>query len=200
MTDEEIHELAARDFHSQIKANNGRLMGVIKELAAIYKSGSASTPPPALTEDERAARQIAKNILNGEEIDLFVPPEVDREKLLYREKRGIELAIDILNKKYSDARAAQAVAAAEALKPGWRKLMRERTLTRVRLDALDRQAQEILEQSPDRSAIDLPLMNTVGWQPVGEMALEHLIKPSLEADLVTAAELRKASAALDLER
>ena len=115
---------------------------------------------PVLDADEKAAREHARALLNGAAPpSLSSPPEagITLDKVLYREQRGIDIALKILNDKDLVARSVEAVEWAEAHGAEWRALAREITLAAVRLDALERSAQQLLAGCPDLFAVRLPM-------------------------------------------
>jgi hypothetical protein len=160
--------------------------------ANALKNG-VSSESPAVDADERAAREHAKNLLNGSApASLSLPPEITRDKILYREQRGIEIALKILADKDLVARAADAVAWAEANDSRWRALCREITLTAIKLEALEHSARELIEQCCELSAVRLPMANIVGGRSISEIPLGDLTETALAEGVVTSAEIRKA--------
>jgi len=86
---------------------------------------------------------------------LSLPPELARDRVLLREQRGIELAMKILANKDLAARATEAVQWSEANADKWKDLCHDIVLAANKLEALERAAQELLEQCIDISAISL---------------------------------------------
>lgn len=191
-----VHELTSAEISRQIRRHSERRQEIVNERADIYasamKNGGSFTSPIA-DADELAARAHAKALLNGSAPDfLSLPPETSREKILYREQRGIDIALKVLTDKDIAARAAEAVEWAEANGERWRTLCREITLTAVKLEALERNASELLDQCGDVFAIRLPMSNIVGARPVSEMSVRDLTEAALTSGVVTGAEIRKA--------
>lgn len=192
----EIHELTTAEINRQIGAHNERHREIKNERAAMYanalKNGS-SGETPVIDADERAAREHAKNLLNGSAPEsLSLPPEITRDRILLREQRALDIVLKILTDKNVVARAADAVAWAEAHGDQWRTLCREITLAAIRLEALERGAQELLGQCGDIFAVRLPMANIVGGRPISEIPVSDLTETALAEGVVTSAEIRKA--------
>jgi hypothetical protein len=189
---DDIHALTTAEIARQARLLVAEEARIIEERAAIYKGGGTAAETP-IDADERAARAIAKNLLNGNAPEsLILPPEVNRDKMLYRKQRGIRIALKILADKDLVARATEAVIWAEKNADKWKNLCRDVVLTANKLDALERGAQELLEQCIDVSSISLPMANRIGGRPISEMPLNELTEAALEAGVVTASEIRKA--------
>src|SRR5712664_3689984 len=103
-----------------------RELQILNKRAEIYSTaltngGAQSTP--IVSDDEKAALQHAKRLLNGNAPDsLSLPPDITLDKQLYREGRGIQIARKILADKTLVARATEAVEWAEAHGAQWRAL------------------------------------------------------------------------------
>jgi hypothetical protein len=193
--DPQIYEMTAAEIGRQIQRHAARRVEIVSERAALYSiatkaGGSAETT--IADADERAARQHAKNLLNGAAPEsLSLPQEIDRDRILLREQRGIDLAIKILSDKGLVARASEAVTWAEAHDNEWRGLAREITMTAVRLAALERRAGQLLGSCGDIFSIRLPMVNIIGGRPVSETPLSDLVERALAEGLVIQADLRK---------
>jgi hypothetical protein len=195
-TDTEIHELTTAEIARQVRLLSARRREIVEERAAIYadalKNGGGSGSP-MVDADERAAREHAKALLNGNApASLFVPPELTRDKVLSREQRGIDLALDILGRQELVTRAADAVLWAEKHGDRWHALCREIVLTAVRLGALEDAARELLAGCVDHFAILWPMTNHIGLRPVSEVSLNELVENALAQGVTSAAEIRKA--------
>jgi hypothetical protein len=189
---ETIHDLT----RAEIARQKGRLVArraqLVEERADLFASGAMGAENP-IGDDERAARAIAKNLLNGNApASLILPPAVSSDKILFREQRGIEIALKILEDKDLAATAAEAVVWAEANADKWKSLCRDIVLAANKLEALERGAQELLEQCIDLSAISLPMANRFGGRPICETPVNELTEAALAAGVVTAGEIRKA--------
>src|SRR6516165_10761175 len=148
MSKQTLHELTTAEIARQVRVLSDRRQAIVEERAALYsdatKNGGHSSSP-LVDADERAAREHAKALLNGSApASLFVPPELTRDKVLSREQRGIDLALDILGRQELVTRAADAVLWAEKHGDRWHALCREIVLTAVRLGALEDAARELL--------------------------------------------------------
>ena len=191
--DPQIHELVVAETARQIKLHSERRAEIVNERARLYGSISQKGAAPSLDPDEKAAREHAGRLLNGNApAELTIPPEISRDRELLREQRGIDIAIKILGSKEVVARAAWAVSWAETNAPAWHELCRGIILTAIRLDALERRAQQLLEQCPDVAAVRLPLINAVGGRAIAETPLNELVERALSENVITPAEKRKA--------
>jgi hypothetical protein len=192
----EIHALTTAEIARQIRMHSERRLQIVNERAAMYANAlknGGSFETPMVDADERAAREHAKSLLNGAAPEsLSLPPEITRDKMLLREQRGIDIALKILTDKNLGARAADAVAWAEAHRDKWRGLCREITLTAIKLEALEQSASELLGQCADLGAVHLPMANIVGGRPVSEMSVSDLTEIGLAQGVITSAEIRKA--------
>jgi hypothetical protein len=100
---ETIYELTTAEIARQTAPLNARYQEIVSERAANYRSalkngGGGATP--IIDPDERAAREHAKNLLNGSAPgSLLLPPEITRDRALLREQRGIEIALKIFASK-----------------------------------------------------------------------------------------------------
>jgi hypothetical protein len=192
----EIHELTVAEIARQVNALAGRRQQIVNERASTYahalKNGGGGDSP-LVDADERAAREHAKTLLNGSApASLSLPPDITRDKVLYREQRGIDIALKILGDKGLVARAAAAVEWAEANADEWRQIARDTVLTAMRLDELERRAASLLDQCIDITAVNLPMANLLGGRPISETPVSDLIEIALAKGVVTPAEIRKA--------
>jgi hypothetical protein len=192
----EIHALTTAEIGRQARAHNERLRQIVSERAAMYadavKNGTRAEAPVA-DADERAARDIAKRLLNGAAPEsLSLPPEVSHDKILYREQRAIEIVLKILADKELVARTTEAVAWAEEHCDRWRALCRDAVLCAIRLAAVEASAHQLLEQCVDPFAVRLPMANLFGGRSISELPLSDLQETALAEGVVTVAEIRKA--------
>jgi len=197
-TASEIHELTLAEINRQTLTLTTRRRAITEERAAIYaaqvKSGVSIDATPALDADERAAREQAKTLLNGSApASLSLPPEISRDRILAREQRAIDIVLKVLGDKQTAARAATAVAWAEANSDRWRAVCRDITLAAVHLKALEAAARNLLSECVDIFAIRLPMGSIIGDRPVAEQPLDEVIQAALAEGIVTQPELRKAS-------
>ena len=139
---ETIHALTILEVHRQVAIHAARRAQIVEQRRTLYaaalKNGGA-TNTPVLDADEKAAREHARALLNGAAPpSLSSSPEagITLDKVLYREQRGIDIALKILNDKELVARSVEAVEWAGAHGAEWRALAREITLAAVRLDSL----------------------------------------------------------------
>jgi hypothetical protein len=191
-----IHALTTAEIARQIAPYSERLKQIKNERAALYahalKNGGVGDTP-VIDADERAAREHAKNLLNGAAPEfLSLPPEITRDRILLREQRALELVLKILADKDLAARATEAVAWAEEHGDKWRALAREIVLAAVRLGALERVTTELLQQCPDPFAVRLPMGNIIGGRAISETPLSELIAAALAEGVVTSAEIKRA--------
>lgn len=193
---DEIHKLTSAEINRQIRMHTERRSQIVNERAAMYgaalKNGG-SVESPVVDADERAAREHAKTLLNGSApASLLLPPDISRDKILYREQRGIDIALKILTDKDLVARAADAVAWAEANGDKWLALCRETVLTVIKLEALEDRARQLLGECGDVFSVRLPMANVVGGRSITETPISELTETALADGIVTNAEIRKA--------
>jgi hypothetical protein len=81
---------------------------------------------------------------------------------------------------------------AEAHGDEWKALCRDIVLTRVKLDALEQNAQAMIEKCPDVAAVILPMVNWIGCRTIVEMSIEDLVKMATEAGVVSSGEIKTA--------
>jgi hypothetical protein len=192
--DSEIHELTTAEIGRQAAVLAERDREITNELADRYKNALKNGgPTPIIDADEQAAREHARSLLNGSAPEsLSLAPELNRDKILYREKRGIAIALKILASKDLVARATEAVQWAEEHGGEWRALCRDIVLTAVRLDALEDSARRLLEQCIDIHSVRLPMANLIGGRPIAETPISDLVETAMAAGVVTSDEIRKA--------
>jgi hypothetical protein len=190
----EIHELTTAEIGRQTTVIVERDRQITAELAERYKNALKNGgPPPMIDADEQAAREHARSLLNGSAPEsLSLAPELNRDKILYREKRGIAIALKILASKDLVARAVEAVRWAEEHDGEWRTLCRDIVLTAVRLNELEDRSQRLLGQCIDVSSIRLPMANVIGGRAISETPISDLTERALAAGVVTSAEVKKA--------
>lgn len=129
---ETIHELTTEEISRQVKIHSDRRAQIVEERAAICRNMSRTGADPVIDEDERAAREHARTLLNGAAPQsLSVPPEIAYDRILLREQRALDLVLKILSNKNLALRAAEAVAWAEEHADEWRTLCRETVLTAI---------------------------------------------------------------------
>jgi hypothetical protein len=190
----EIHELTTAEIGRQTTVIVERDRQITAELAERYKNALKNGgPPPMIDADEQAAREHARSLLNGSAPEsLSLAPELNRDKILYREKRGIAIALKILASKDLVARAVEAVRWAEEHDGEWRALCRDIVLAAVRLNELEARSQRLLGQCIDVSSIRLPMANKIGGRAISETPIAELTEIGLAAGIVTSAEIKKA--------
>ena len=192
---DEIRALTRSEIARQVAALNERRAQIVTLRADIYAARvKSASPAPTINPDEAAAREHAKNLLNGSAPDwLSNAPETDRDNQLWREQRGIDIALKVLGTKEVETRAAEAVAWAEANAERWRELVREITLTAVKLKALERTAAELAGQCVDIFAVKMPLLGIVEGQQVFQTPVSELIEAALAEGVVARREIEKAN-------
>jgi hypothetical protein len=190
----EIHELTTVEIGRQTTILAARDVEITNELADRYKTSQRNGgPTPIMDADEQAAREHARSLLNGSAPEsLSLAPELNRDKILYREKRGIAIALKILASKDLVARATEAVMWAEAHRDQWTSLCHDITLSAIRLDALEVSARRLLEQCIDVHSIRLPMANKIGGRSISGTPIAELTEIALAAGVVTAGEVKKA--------
>ena len=191
---ETIHALTRAEIGRQIKIHAARRAAIIEERAALYgQHGPAMGASPAIDDDERASREHARGLLNGNAPkSLLAPPALTRDRVLAREQRALELVLKILSSDEVEARAAEAVRWSEENADRWRILCREIILVAIRLHALECSARELLDQCVDLHAVRLPLANVIGGRPISETSLGEIAERALHEGVITSAEKRKA--------
>jgi hypothetical protein len=192
--DSEIHELTTAEIGRQLSVLAERDRQITNELADRYKNALKNGGPiPIIDADEQAARAHARSLLNGAAPEsLSLVPDLNRDKILYREKRGIAIATKILTSKDLVARAVEAVRWAEEHDGEWRTLCRDIVLTAVRLNELEDRSQRLLGQCIDVSSIRLPMANLIGGRAISETPISDLTERALAAGVVSSAEVKKA--------
>jgi hypothetical protein len=190
----EIRELTRAEISSRLTALAAHDVEITNELASRYKNAMKHGGAiPIIDSDEHAAREYARSLLNGAAPEsLSLMPEPNRDKILYREKRGIEIATKILSNKDLVARAAEAVAWAEEHSAEWRTLCHDIVLTAARLAALEECSRRLLSQCIDIHSVRLPLANKIGGRAISETPIGDLTEIAMVAGVVTSAEVRKA--------
>ena len=173
-----------------------RELQIQNKRAEIYstslKNGGAQSTP-IIDDDEKAALQHAKHLLNGNAPNsLSLPPDITLDKQLYREWRGIKIARKILADKTLVARATEAVEWAEAHRGEWRSLCREMTLTAIRLEAVEARARQLLRGCGDIFAVKLPMVIITNSRSISAIPLSDLKDAALAEGVVSHAEIRKA--------
>jgi hypothetical protein len=195
-TTETIHELTTAEINRQVKLHHDRYIQIRNERADIYSSAlkNGAAPAPIIDDDETAARQHAKHLLNGAAPESLSSREsgITLDKKLYREMRGIDIAMKILTDKGLVARAAEAVEWAEAHRGEYRALCREMTLTAIRLEAVEARARRLLEGCGDLFAVRLPMVIITNSRSISAIPLGDLKDAALAEGVVTQAEIRKA--------
>jgi hypothetical protein len=193
---ETIHELATAEIGRQLTVLAERDRQITNELADRYKNAIKNGGAiPIVDPDEQAARAHARSLLNGAAPEsLSLAPELNRDKILYREKRGIAIATKILMSKDLVARAVEAVRWAEEHDGEWRTLCRDIVLTAIRLGALEDRSQRLLGQCIDVSSIRLPMANKIGGRAISETPIAELTEIALAAGIITLSEIKKSKA------
>lgn len=176
---------------------------ITNERATLYanglKAGRPSEMSPDTAEDEMAARQHAKSLLNGiAPGTLLLHTEVDRDRLLGRERRGIEIALKFLNKNEAQTRTAAALAWAKVNDGRYRKVAHDIVLAKVRLQALERAKHDLIAECPDAVVVQLPMSSKIdGLEATAfgrmEITVDQIVEAAIAEDIVTKAEVRKAA-------
>lgn len=190
----EIHALTVAEIGRQISALSERRRQIVDERGKNYHASMKSgVVAPVISPDEAAAREHARLLLNGATPEFSALPQaIDPENMLWREQRGIDIALKILSDKHLVERAAEAVVWAEANREKWRSICREITLTAVKLEALERSARELMGQCVDIFAVRLPMANIIGGRPISDTPIIELAEVALREGVVSAPEIRKA--------
>jgi hypothetical protein len=193
---ESVHALTVAEIARVDTPLAERERQIINKRAEIYstalKNGSAVSSP-VIDDDEKAARQHAKHLLNGNAPDsLSLPPDLTLDKQLYRELRGIQIVRKIFADKTLVARATEAVEWAETHRGEWRALCRDITLAAIKLDAHEQSARELLARCPDIFAVRLSMVIITNSRSISAIPLSDLKDAALAEGVVTHAEIRKA--------
>jgi hypothetical protein len=187
----EIHALTTAEIARQTAPLVARHREIVNKRGENYKSKPA--PAPVFNDDEIAAREHARHLLNGSAPEsLSLPPSVTEDRILLREQRGIELALKVLSSKDLVARASEAVAWAEENTAKWCELCHAIVLTVIKLDALECSARELIGQCVDIHSVRLPLGNVIGGRAISETPVNDLLERALAAGVITASEVKKA--------
>jgi hypothetical protein len=190
---ETIRELTTSEIARQVQPLIARRQEIVAGRAEDYKSRQRNAAAPIYDDDERASREHARSLLNGEAPEtLSLPPELAKDRILMREMRGIDIALKILASKDLVARTVEAVRWAEEHDGEWRTLCRDIVLTAVRLDALEDRARRLLEQCIDVSSIRLPMANIIGGRAISEIPISDLTERAMAAGVATSTEVKKA--------
>jgi hypothetical protein len=181
------------EIRRQIAALNERRAAITVELQAIFaetvKRGVASSSPILLDDDEKAARQHALSLLSGVATDISLPPEVSRERELFRERRGIDLALAVLARKLEDATAAAVAKWWKAQEAKWQALAREMVLAAIRLNALDRRAEAMFTGIETVHLPPVALGRFIGI--VAQTPIHELVAAAMESGVLTRAEIQE---------
>src|SRR5450759_548052 len=111
---ETIHELTIAEISRQQAILSARLQEIVSERADDYRRAVKAGAPSVFDADELASREHARVLLNGAAPEsLSMPLVINRDKMLIREQRGIEIAMKVLASKDLVARAVEAVRWAE---------------------------------------------------------------------------------------
>jgi hypothetical protein len=192
-----IHALTTAEIARQVAPLGERHKQIGEQRASIYaaaqKNGGANEAP-VIDADEKAAREHAKKLLNGAAPASLsaIEADISLDKILYREQRGIEIALKILNDKELVARAVEAVEWAEAHSAEWRQLCREITLTAIRLNAFERSLQQLLAGCPDPFAVRLPMTVITNNRSIAEISLDDLKAAALAENIINTADVKRA--------
>jgi hypothetical protein len=190
---ETIHELTTAEISRQQAILAARHREILTERADDYRKAQKPSVPSVFDADELASREHARVLLNGAAPEsLSMPLMVNRDKMLIREQRGIEIAMKVLASKDLVARATEAVQWAEDHTDEWRTLCHDAVLAAVRSHALEDMARRLLEQCIDIHAVRLPMANIVGGRPLADTPISELTEAALTAGVVTSAEIKKA--------
>jgi hypothetical protein len=199
MNSTDTHTLVAQEIAAQVARHTERRRAIVAERAALcseaMRNGGFADSTPVVDEDERAARAIAKNILNGHApAFLSLPPPITRDRELAREQAGLEIVIRILSDKQLIVRAAAAVEWSETHSAEWKSLCREIVLTTVKREALENRARALLSRCPDLHAISTSAFPLTGLIERGgyEVDVDELRDAAVKAGVVTPSEIRKA--------
>ena len=204
---ETVHELTRAEIARQIAGHVARRQQIVEQRRVLYsRSSSSGAPVPSLSVEEKAARAIAKRLLNG-----VAPPSLDHpsdanfsslDMDLAVEQRAREITIKILSDNELVARAAEAVQWSEDHADRWRHLARETIVAAARLEALERASADLIAKCVDVAAVNLPMINLIGQKEkrVADIGCsgffpitpDDLIEAGLKAGVVTQREVDRA--------
>jgi hypothetical protein len=190
----EIRKLTRAEISSRLTVLHARDVEITNELASRYKNALKNGGAiPIVDSDEMSAREYARALLDDAAPEsLSLAPEPSRDKILYREKRGIEIATKILSGQDMVERAAEAVQWAEDHAVEWRTLCHDVVVAKIRLDALEECSRRLLDQCIDVASIRLPMVNRVGGRPIADTPTNDLTEIAMAAGLITSTDIRKA--------
>jgi hypothetical protein len=198
-SDAQIHELTGTEIGRQIDLHLKRRIQIVNQRAEMYAAAlknGGNSESPVIDDDEKAAREHAKHLLNGSSpSSLSLPPDVTLDKQLYREMRGIDLAVKILSDKNIVTQAAEAVIWSEKHAEEWRQIAHDITVAAIKLNALESRAQRFLADCPylDSGAVRLPMVLIAHHtRSIGEIPIKDLTNAALAEGIITKTELRNA--------
>jgi hypothetical protein len=187
------------EIHLDILQHYGRRHVITEDLREIYKNamreGNRGEPAP-MDDDEKASREHAARLLNGSAPDNLLTRSVTRERSLFRERRGIDIALDVLSKMEEKALDREAADWVATHTDEWRSLARQITLTAITLKALEEKAKNMLEEGlRGRWVQGLAMSGHIGpgysMLGLGD-TLEGLRNAAIEQGVVTKSEIRAA--------
>ena len=158
----DIEALTAAEIARQLTHYGRRRDEATAELASIFaarQDGSSPQPQP-IPDQVRRARERAKQLLNGQSpASLNLPAAVGRESELELERDALDIVITALRQTETAARAAESVIWMEQHAAEWVGLCRQRLLTAIRLEALERRSNEMLRKVEVGTPIRLGIFN-----------------------------------------
>jgi hypothetical protein len=193
----EACQLVISELTGKIEPLRLRRVQIINERADIYKLLRKQPPPAPVSDDDRAGRRQAEEILRevAPEISLpQEPPEVGRDRALLREQKAVDLAMKALENQRAIAQATMVVVWDKKMNKEWCGLVRADVLDRVRSAASSRRMAALFEKRLQAAGYgdnsDLPLIGMLDGRD--GVALSDLTKAALAAGVITPTEIREA--------
>ena len=196
---ETAHVRPSAQIHNDILQCYGRRHMITEDLREIFKNsmreGNRGEPPP-LDDDEKAAREHASRLLNGSTPESLFVQQVSRERALFRERKGIDIALGVLSKLEEEALDREARDWVATHTDEWRSLARQITLAAITLKALEEKARTLVEEGTrGRCVHGLALSQHIGpgysMLGIGDTLMD-LRTAALEQGVVTKSEIRAA--------
>jgi hypothetical protein len=151
-----------RDIAARIRDLLSRRDVLTQELAAINKNRERGVPePPPLSDREKAHRAWKIALLDDVVPLLELAPPISHEEELFRERDGIDAALTELQRRLTVAEAREAREFAYQHADDWKTLCREHLLSAIKLQALERRAETMIERMGP-GGIRMPMSEFVG--------------------------------------
>lgn len=159
-----VHDLTVAEIARLTADYERQRRAATEELAGIFASRQAGQPEPApLSDGDRAARDMARTMLNGwAPADFAMPSPASPEQQLIVRRDAIDLVLGALRSKEAAALAEEGAIWLIAHGSEWRELCRDILLTADRLRALEAKAVAMRQGLGGAVPVTLPLGDFIG--------------------------------------